>query len=109
MTLLDFFVNPAVRATLDSALPTREPLEIHRRLPGYASTPLTAAPALARQLGVGQLWVKDESERLGLPAFKILGASWAVYRALQERLGHPFVPWQTLDELRGQLAPLGQL
>jgi diaminopropionate ammonia-lyase len=30
--------------------------------------------------------VKDESNRLGLPAFKILGASWAVYKALEELL-----------------------
>jgi diaminopropionate ammonia-lyase len=28
--------------------------------------------------------VKDESDRLGLPAFKILGASWAAERALRE-------------------------
>ena len=31
--------------------------------------------------------VKDESSRLGLPSFKVLGASWAIHRApLQERL-----------------------
>ncbi len=32
--------------------------------------------------------MKDESSRLGLPAFKMLGASWASYRSLIERLGH---------------------
>ena len=30
------------------------------------------------------VWLKDESSRLGLPAFKVLGASWAVERALRE-------------------------
>ena len=33
------------------------------------------------------MFLKDESNRLGFPAFKILGASWAVCRALSERLG----------------------
>ncbi len=48
----------------------------HRRLPGYAPTPLrVVAP---------RVWLKDESSRLGLPAFKVLGASWAVERALAE-------------------------
>jgi diaminopropionate ammonia-lyase len=50
----------------------------HARLPGYAPTPLAEVPALAAELGVGRVFVKDESARLGLPAFKVLGASWAV-------------------------------
>jgi len=49
----------------------------HARLPGYAPTPLVDLPALATELGVGQVLVKDESFRLGLAAFKVLGASWA--------------------------------
>jgi diaminopropionate ammonia-lyase len=36
-------------------------------------------------LGVAELLVKDESQRLGLPAFKALGAWWAIHRALQDR------------------------
>ena len=49
----------------------------HESLPGYAITPLVSAPLLARRLGVAAVHVKDESVRLGLPSFKILGASWA--------------------------------
>lgn len=105
----DYYRNPAARPTLAGEPPTREPLAFHRRLPGYAPTPLVAAPALARQLGIGQVWVKDESERLGLPAFKILGASWATYRALAARLGGEIGVWSTPDELRARLAPLGRL
>ena len=52
--------------------------------------------------------MKDESQRLGLPSFKILGASWAVYRLLVGRLGHE-PEWRDLDELRRALAPLGPL
>jgi diaminopropionate ammonia-lyase len=41
--------------------------------------------AVAAELGLGAVLVKDESDRFGLPAFKVLGASWAVERALAER------------------------
>jgi diaminopropionate ammonia-lyase len=54
----------------------------HASLPGYAPTPLTEVPALAAELGVGRVLVKDESARLGLPAFKVLGASWAVRQVI---------------------------
>ena len=59
--------------------------DFHRSLPGYAATPLTEIPSLAAELGLGRVFVKDESSRLGLPAFKVLGASWAVRRALASR------------------------
>ncbi|WP_458247915.1 diaminopropionate ammonia-lyase [Streptomyces sp. MAI_2237] len=57
----------------------------HRSLPDHAPTPLTELPSLTVEFGVGRVFVKDESCRLGLPAFKALGASWAVHRALAER------------------------
>ncbi len=80
----------------------------HRRLPGYAPTPIVDAPGLATELGLARVSVKVESERLGLPAFKILGASWAVYSLLADRLDTE-PAWNTLDELRAALAPLGPL
>jgi diaminopropionate ammonia-lyase len=100
------FRNTQAVATLDGAAPGRETLAFHRRLPGYAPTPLLDAPEIASALGIGRLWVKAESSRLGLPAFKILGASWATYRALEERLGGALEPWETLPELVERLAPL---
>jgi diaminopropionate ammonia-lyase len=61
-------------------------------------------------LGVGKVLVKDESSRLGLPAFKVLGASWAVYRALEERLPEgTFGDWETVEELKVRLEPLRPL
>lgn len=63
--------------------------EFHRTLPGYAPTPLVDARAAAETLGVARVWVKDESSRLGLPSFKILGASWAIHRALEVRGDRP--------------------
>ncbi|MBX7096389.1 MAG: diaminopropionate ammonia-lyase [Myxococcaceae bacterium] len=67
--------------------PTQEPLAFHRTLLGYQPTPLRHAPLTAHALGLQDLWLKDEGDRLGLPAFKILGASWAVHRLLQQRFG----------------------
>ncbi|MFG3281483.1 diaminopropionate ammonia-lyase [Streptomyces sp. NPDC048111] len=57
----------------------------HAALRGHAPTPLVEVASLARELGFGRVFVKDESCRLGLPAFKALGASWAVHRVLAER------------------------
>src|SRR5262249_33998161 len=44
----------------------------------------TEVPALAGELGVARVFVKDESSRLGLPAFKVLGASWAIHQFLTD-------------------------
>jgi diaminopropionate ammonia-lyase len=103
-------VNPNARGVLDGPAPDRAPLRFHRRLPGYEETPLVDAPELAGALGVGKVFVKDESGRLGLPAFKVLGASWAVYRALEERLGSGgFGDWRDIGDLREMIEPLRPL
>jgi diaminopropionate ammonia-lyase len=103
-------VNPDAREALDGPATDRAPMRFHSRLPGYEQTPLVDSPKLAEALGVGKVFVKDESNRLGLPAFKILGVSWAVYRALQERLGDEgFGYWEEIDDLRAKLEPLRPL
>lgn len=66
-------------------------------------------PTLARRLGVARVYVKDESHRLGLPAFKILGASWAVYRAIRDGLGLEIQPCSSIDNLRDQVEILGPM
>ena len=104
-------VNPNAREIVDGPYPDRMPLRFHRRLPGYEETPLVDAPKLAGALGVGKVYVKDESSRLGLPAFKVLGASWAVYRALEERLGGEGLGdyWEEVGDLQERLEPLRPL
>lgn len=67
------------------ASPSSEAIAFHRSLPGYAPTPLVDLPSLAAELGVARVVAKDESSRLGLPAFKALGASWAIERTLRDR------------------------
>ena len=69
------------------ALPRAEAEAFHRSLEGYAPTPVRDLPAIAEELGLASVSLKDESLRLGLPAFKILGASWAIERALREQPG----------------------
>jgi len=94
------YFNPKA-VTFDVSAPA-EVLEFHKKLPFYAATRLVNAPATATRLNVQHVWVKDESSRLSLPAYKILGASWAAYRELETRFG-PFQPWSNLDELKKQL------
>ncbi|RWG12095.1 MAG: diaminopropionate ammonia-lyase [Mesorhizobium sp.] len=53
----------------------------------HAETPLHALPALAGELGVGSLYVKDEGKRLGLGSFKALGGAYAVIRLVLEEAG----------------------
>ncbi|MCP4686393.1 MAG: diaminopropionate ammonia-lyase [bacterium] len=56
--------------------------DLHNSLDAYKPTPLVSLPYLARSLGVGNIYVKDESHRFGLKAFKALGATYAIYRFL---------------------------
>ena len=96
-------VNHDTSALPAGARPGAEVQAFHQRLPGYRATPLRDVPALADACGVGRVLVTDESSRLGLPAFKILGASWATYRMLVDRLGAE-PAWSTLDELAAVVA-----
>ena len=82
--------------------PEGDPRVFHRKLPGYEVSPLVDATGIAQRLGLGRALVKDESSRLGLPSFKILGASWGTFRALEERIGG-FGDWVDLDHLRERL------
>jgi diaminopropionate ammonia-lyase len=82
------------------------PRDLHRTMPDYQVTPLRSLDGVARALGLGGVWVKDESWRLGLPSFKILGGSWAVYRLVLERAGLPPAAGG-LDELRAAADRIG--
>lgn len=74
--------------------------QFHRSLPDYSQTPLVPLPDLAAEIGVRAVLVKDESNRFGLPSFKILGASWGCYRTIASHLG--LAPTVSLQELSVQ-------
>lgn len=61
----------------------------HHTMAEYAPTPLVRLPGLAKTLGVGEVFVKDESHRFGLNAFKGLGGSYALARRVAQVLGLP--------------------
>ena len=70
--------------TFEKALLTKK---FHAGLEGYQETPLASLDGLARYVGVQKIWVKDESYRFGLNAFKALGGSYAVCSSLAKRIG----------------------
>jgi len=64
----------------------------------YRPTPLVKLPALSRDLGVAGFFVKDESQRFDLNAFKVLGCGYAIARRICEMLGKP-VSEMSMDAL----------
>lgn len=83
---LDLFVNTAAVAHIVADADASEsPIAFHRLMPSYEPTPLLDCPTIATRLGVARVLVKDESQRLGLPSFKMLGASWATACAVRSQ------------------------
>ncbi len=53
-------------------------IAFHKSLPDYSPSSLIKLPELSKKFNVNSIWVKDESNRFGTNALKILGASYAV-------------------------------
>ncbi|UKZ70935.1 uncharacterized protein TrAtP1_011903 [Trichoderma atroviride] len=84
------FFNPAAKSW--TAPVTDSPdlaYQFHQQLPQYKPTKLVPLEDLAKELGVRAIHLKDETCRLGLPSFKILGASWGTFRAIAQKLNLP--------------------
>lgn len=80
-----FVLNPAARAgpppaSLFTAAEYADVQAFFEARSDLLPTPLRRLPGLARRLGIGELFVKDESARFGLNAFKILGVTYAIER-----------------------------
>lgn len=58
----------------------------HKSFPMYEATPLVNLKNLAGKLGIKNLFVKDESYRFGLNAFKVLGGSFAIGSYIAQKL-----------------------
>ncbi|MDO5142962.1 MAG: diaminopropionate ammonia-lyase [Eubacteriales bacterium] len=69
---------------VDSA---RKVQAFHESFPMYRPTPLVELKDTAKALGLGQVYVKDESYRFGLNAFKVLGGSFAIGNWMAQKLG----------------------
>lgn len=53
--------------------------------PAYTPSPLSDAPVLASNLDISAISFKDETDRMGLGAFKALGGAYAIFKMLLER------------------------
>ncbi len=91
---IDYIFNknrkkPGEGAGLDILTPkeAKKALSYHKTFTAYEPTPLVSLPHLAGYFGIDKLFVKDESSRFGLNAFKVLGASYAIGCYLAKKLG----------------------
>lgn len=89
ITVNAIFQSPLTQAAPKelSGLCAGQARRFHKTIDGYAPTPLVSLPALAGRLGIRGMYIKDESFRFGLNAFKSLGATWALARIICEKLG----------------------
>lgn len=82
----------------------------HESFPDYEVTPLVRLSNLAEQFGVKDIFVKDESYRFGLNAFKVLGGSFAIGKYIAQKLGLSIeeLPFERMisDEIREQLGEI---
>ena len=76
----------------------------HRSFPQYSVTPLTKLDKMAAYLGLKEVFLKDESYRFGLNAFKVLGGSFAMARFIAQETHKDVsdLPYKVLtsDQLR---------
>lgn len=84
-----YYINEPNRILADtpaiSILENNDPSHFHSLFNGYRPTPLFHLPGLSQKYNVGNIYVKDESNRFGLHSFKALGASYAIHRILSEK------------------------
>ncbi|WKY48715.1 diaminopropionate ammonia-lyase [Eubacteriaceae bacterium ES3] len=65
----------------------REVEKYHKSLAEYETTPLISLKGLAENLGIKNIFIKDESKRFGLNSFKALGASFAIHKIIAGHQG----------------------
>lgn len=84
--------------------------KFHQSFPEYKMTPLAQLSGLAGELGVKNIYVKDESYRFGLNAFKVLGGSWSIGNIIAEKMGVDIdeLPYEKMisDEVRDKVGEI---
>ncbi len=100
LKLIQYQRKPGKKFDLDfmSLENAKKVQRFHASFPIYEKTPLTEMKKTAEALGLKNVYIKDESYRFGLNAFKVLGGSYAIGNYLAEKLG------KTIDEM-----PYGEL
>lgn len=84
--------------------------QFHASFPIYKETPLAPFPETAAALGIGAMYVKDESYRFGLNAFKVLGGSYAIGNYLAQKMDMDIsqLPYEKMisDDVREKLGEI---
>ena len=95
LKLVQYERKPGEKCSLDfmSLENAKKVQRFHASFPMYRETPLTERKKTAEALGLGTVYIKDESYRFGLNAFKVLGGSYAIGSYLAGKLG------KTIDEM----------
>lgn len=111
MNAIEWAVNTMPK-TDDRQLPVMAITEVkkartfHESFPQYTTTPLAKLDNMASYLGLKEVYVKDESYRFGLNAFKVLGGSFAMARYIAKQTGKDVseLPYNVLtsEELRNE-------
>ncbi len=85
-------------------------MAFHAQFPEFGLTPLEPLKKRAEDLGLSALYIKDESARFGLNAFKVLGGSYAIGKIVARRLGKDLAELSfaelTSDETKQRLGDL---
>ena len=96
--------------SLMSKTETEKACRFHRSFPQYTETPLVNLSHLAAHLGIKGLYLKDESFRFDLNAFKVLGGSYAIGKYIAGKLGKDIaeIGYDTLvsDETKKKLGDI---
>lgn len=104
--------RPGIKYNLDfmSLENAKNVRDFHASFPIYQETPLTELPQTAKEMGLGTIYIKDESYRFGLNAFKVLGGSYAIGNYLAKRLGKTIsdLPFEKLvsEEVKKELGEI---
>lgn len=85
----------------------KKAISFHKSFPQYEETPLVELKNLSKEIGLKNFFVKDESYRFGLNAFKVLGGSYAIGNYIADRLNMDLtdLPYEVMisDKIREQL------
>lgn len=94
---IEFFTEAEIQKALD----------FHKSFPSFEETDLVLLNDRSKELGLSNIYVKDESSRFGINSFKGLGASWAMGNYIAEKLNIPIeeLPFERMvsDEIREKL------
>jgi len=94
---LKVLINPGEggdKPTFLSRSEGKQVYRFHQTVHNYAATPMESLENLAGKLGLGGLYIKDESHRFGLNSFKALGGTYAMAKVICNEIG---LPEQYLD------------